>query len=301
MAVDDSLHSSSGTLVEPVSIETHSSPFDRDRIAPASLASRLAFPAAFLAIGVTLLVLFFGILRINNGTFLYTLDDPYIHLALSDQIRHGNYGLYPGTHAAPSSSILFPFLLATASGTPLHPYFPLLINVCAIFLTAEIMRRFLLHLNLGTDTFAVVAQAAALYLMALCFNLIGVVFTGLEHSLHIATVAAIVYGLALFLDRGRMPAWLPFAIVLCPLIRYEGLALSVGALLILALRGRIAAALTSLAAIVLLLGSFSLFLVKLGLPPLPSSILSKSTEPTITFLGVSARTSARCSLIPPAC
>jgi hypothetical protein len=236
----------------------------------------MAFPAAFFVIGAALLTLFFGILEINNGTFLYTLDDPYIHLALSDQIRHGNYGLYPGTHAAPSSSILFPFLLATVSGTPLHPYFPLLINVCALFFTVEIMRRFLLHLHLGRDAAATVVQAIALCLMAFCFNLIGVVFTGLEHSLHIATVAAIVYGLALFVDSRRMPAWLPFAIVLCPLIRYEGLALSVGALLVLALRGRLKTALATFAAIVALLGSFSLFLIKLGLPPLPSSILSKS-------------------------
>lgn len=237
---------------------------------------RLAFPLAFLGIVATLVALFVGVLRINNHTFLYTLDDPYIHLALSDQIRHGNYGLYAGTHAAPSSSIIFPFLLAVTAGTPVHPYFPLLINVVALFFTAEIMRRFLLHLRLGTDDFALAAQAALLFLMALCFNLIGVVFTGLEHSLHIATVATIIYGLVLFIDCKKLPYWLPAAIVLCPLIRYEGLALSVGALLILALRGRVKIALATFAVIVVLLGGFSLFLIKLGLPPLPSSILSKS-------------------------
>jgi hypothetical protein len=270
------LRSSSGNSVDPVSIEAPSGGFAPKRNANQSLTARLASPIAFLAIGAILFTLFVGILRINNGTFLYTLDDPYIHLALSDQIRHGNYGLYPGTHAAPSSSILFPFLLAIVSGTPLHPYFPLLINICALFFTAEVMRRFLLHLRLGTDDFAIAAQAAAVFIVALSLNLIGVVFTGLEHSLHIATVAAIVYGLALFLDRDKMPSWLPVAIVLCPLVRYEGMALSSGALLVLALRGRFRTALATFAVIFVLLGGFSVFLIKLGLPPLPSSVLVKS-------------------------
>jgi len=278
MSSGDSPRASSATLLGGISVETRSAHVGTNQSHNRSLIARLAFPVAFLAIGVTLVALFAGILRINDGKFLYTLDDPYIHLALSDQIRHGNYGLYPGTHAAPSSSILYPFLLAPLSGTPLHPWLPLFLNVCALFFTAEILRRFLLHLKLApeTDTFATVAQAVVLYLMALSFNLIGVVFTGLEHSLHIAAVAATIYGLALFLESDRLPEWLPAAIVISPMIRYEGLALSTAALLILALRGRIRRALATFAAMVALLGGFSLFLMKLGLPPLPSSVLVKS-------------------------
>jgi hypothetical protein len=247
---------------------------DREGLYP--VWARIAAPMAFAAIAAILAVLFAAVLRINHGTFTYTLDDPYIHLALSDHIRHGNYGLYPGTHAAPSSSILFPFLLAVASGTPLHPYFPLLLNIACLFATVEIVRRFLRHLRLGSDSLAVVAQAVALVLIALSFNLIGVVFTGLEHNLHIALVAATVYGLVLVIDQHRMPAWLPAVLVLAPLVRYEGLALSLGGILLLALRGRRLTALVTLAWIVVLLGGFSFFLMKLGLPALPSSIMVKS-------------------------
>lgn len=231
---------------------------------------------SFATIGIILAGLFLIILKLNSGTFIYTLDDPYIHLALSDQIRHGNYGVNAGLHAAPSSSILFPFLLAPAAGTFLHPYLPLILNCLALFITVEIMRRFLLHLRLAQDTFGTVALAASLVLMALCFNMIGLVFTGLEHSLHIAAVAGIVCGLALFLDENRMPLWLPAIIVLCPLLRYEGLPLSLAALLVLALRGRWRAAAGGFACIVLFLAGFSAFLEKLGLPALPSSILVKS-------------------------
>jgi hypothetical protein len=226
--------------------------------------------------GVILLGLFLSILKLNSGTFIYTMDDPYIALALSDQIRHGNYGMNAGLHAAPASSILYPFLLAPASGTPFHPYLPLILSCLALFATLTIVWRLFAHLRLAEDTFGIVAQAAALLLLAVCLNLIGVAFCGLEHSLHIAAVAGCIYGLALFLDKGKMPAWLPAVIVINPLLRYEGLALSFGAILVLALRGRWRAATGTFALIVLFVGGFSAFLVRLGLPPLPSSILSKS-------------------------
>ena len=272
MSLDDSLRFSSATTLNPPSESPHSTTPDQ----VSRSTSSIAFPLAFAAIAIAVVVLFAAILKINDHTFIYTLDDPYIHLALSDQIRHGNYGLYDGTHAAPSSSIIFPFLLAVASGTALHPYLPLLINLCALFFTVEVIRRLIVHVKLGHDTFAISVQAGFLFLITLCSNLIGVVFTGLEHSLHIAFTAAIVYGLALLLDTRKMPAWLPAVIILCPLVRYEGLALSMGALLVLALRGRLRTALAAAVAIAILMGGFSAFLVKLGLPPLPSSILSKS-------------------------
>jgi len=213
---------------------------------------------------------------LNSGTFIYSMDDAYIDLALSDQISHGNYGIEAGLHAAPASSILYPLLLAPASGTPLHPYLPLIINSLALFATLVIIWRLFAHLRLAEDTFGIVAQAIALLLLAVYLNLIAVVFTGFEHSLHIATVAACVYGLTLFLDKGKMPAWLPAVIVLAPLLRFEGLALSFAALVVLALRGRWRTAVATFALIVLLIGGFSAFLVSMGLPPLPSSVLTKS-------------------------
>jgi hypothetical protein len=239
-------------------------------------AATIAFPLVLAAAGVILLGLFLSILKLNNGAFIYTMDDPYVALALSDQIRHGNYGIDAGLHCAPASSILFPFLLAPASGTPLHPYLPLILNCLALFATMAIMWRLFKHLRLAEDTFGIVAQAIALLLLAICLNLIGVVFSGLEHSLHIAATAACIYGLALFLDEDKMPVWLPAVIVINPLLRYEGLALSLGAILVLAVRGRWRTAAATFALMVLFIGGFSVFLVWLGLPPLPSSILSKS-------------------------
>jgi len=110
------------------------------------------------------------------------LDDPYIDLALSDQIHHGNYGIGNGQHAAPASSILYPLLLVPAAGTPVHPYLPLILNSIALFGTIEIVRRFFAHVSPAEDNFGIAVQAATIIAMAICFNLIGVVFTGLEHT-----------------------------------------------------------------------------------------------------------------------
>ncbi|MGO9778134.1 MAG: hypothetical protein ACLQGT_01760 [Terracidiphilus sp.] len=256
-------------------------------VKPPTLSARLAFPLVLTVTGAILLGLVLAILRLNNGTFIYTMDDAYIDLALSDQIHHGNYGIEAGLHSAPASSILYPLLLAPASGTPLHPYLPLILNSLALFATLVIVWKLFVHLRLAEETFGIVAQAATLLLLAICLNLIGVVFTGFEHSLHIATVAACVYGLTLFLDKDKMPAWLPAVIVLAPLLRFEGLALSLAAIVVLALRGRWRTALATFALIVLFVGGFSAFLVSLGLPPLPSSVLTKSDIAAISVSGAS--------------
>jgi len=256
-----------------------------------SCAGKTGLTACLLVltlIGAILLGLFLSILKMNKGVFLYSMDDPYITLALSDQIRHGNYGMYPGAPAAPGSSILYPLLLASASGTPLHPYLPLILASLALFATLVIMWRLFAHLRLAQDNFGIIVQAAALLLLAIYLNLIGVVFTGQEHNLHIGVVAATVYGMALFLDSGKMPRWLPAVIVLAPLLRYEGLALSFAALMVLALRGRWRTALGTFAVIVLFVGGFSAFLVHQGLPPLSSSILTKSAVATNVVRGASS-------------
>ncbi|MGD0730930.1 MAG: hypothetical protein ABR956_06680 [Terracidiphilus sp.] len=252
-------------------------------------AGIISFSAALVLIGAVMLGLFFSILKLNGGTFIYTADDPYIALALSDQVRHGNYGINSGQHASPCSAILPPLLLVAASGTPLHPYLPLILNCLGLFATLLIVWRFLLHLRLVEGTFGRVAESITVLLLAFCFNLVGVVFTGLEQSLHVAIIAACIYGLALFLDTGKMPAWLPAAIVVSPLMRYEGICLSIAVLAVLALRGRWRTAVGTFVVMALCLGAFSAFLVFLKLPPLPSSVLTKSAVAANGVGGAGAR------------
>jgi len=52
------------------------------------------------------------VLMAAHGHLVYPLEAAYTHLALAEQISVGHYGLVAGEAAAPSSSILYPFLLA---------------------------------------------------------------------------------------------------------------------------------------------------------------------------------------------
>ena len=53
-----------------------------------------------------------AILALNDGHLVFTLDDPYVHLALAEHLQRGHYGVNPNELSAPSSGIVWPFLLA---------------------------------------------------------------------------------------------------------------------------------------------------------------------------------------------
>ena len=66
------------------------------------------------AIAVFLSVVVFELVAIlvgNGGGFSFTLDDPYIHLALSENLLQGHYGVNVQEYLSPASSIIWPILL----------------------------------------------------------------------------------------------------------------------------------------------------------------------------------------------
>jgi hypothetical protein len=199
---------------------------------------------------------------------VYSLDDPYIHLALARQILHGHYGINPGEFAAPASSILWPFLLAPFSFTRLVEFLPLAINLGALVVAVWWLQRWLE--TWLSPWWALVATAA----LALALNLYGLVLTGMENSLQVTL--AIIVALSLMREKLGWPFWL--SVVLLPLIRYEGLAISLPVLALLVLKpGRRLPALAAAAIVVGVVVGFSLFLHSHGVGLLPSSVLAKST------------------------
>src|SRR5262249_14612423 len=94
--------------------------------------SALWIPVACLVVLPSAALLFLILLH-DGGHFTYTLDDPYIHLALARNIAFGGYGINPGEPAAPSSSILWPFLLAPFARLPaIFELAPLLLNLLCL-------------------------------------------------------------------------------------------------------------------------------------------------------------------------
>lgn len=241
----------------------------------ASRQSWLWVAAIFLVLFAVHLGLNLGI---NSGQLTYTLDDAYIHLSLAENIARGHYGINPGESSAPASSVLWPFLLAPLAPWSFGLYFPLVINVLAALATLGVYCLILSSVAIGTG-----APSSRVYIIGSCSvlmigtNLLGLVFSGMEHSLQVLVALLLLYGIILESRTGRLHWWVTVLIVVGPLIRYELLALSVPGLCYLLYRRHHRAALAGIVGMIVLLGGYSLFLLSIGVGPLPSSLSAKSS------------------------
>ncbi len=220
------------------------------------------------------LALFFTIRHRNDGVFTYSLDDPYIHLALAENLAHGHYGINPGEASSPSSSIVWPFLLVPFAGTAWHMYVPLAWNVLFCGMAAWLIGWIVDGWESLSGAWLVrFAFAFALMLVA---NLAGLTLTGMEHGLQVLLAICCAAGMAEALAGRPMPVWCLAAAVLGPLVRYENFAVVAALAVALYGLGRARAGFT--VAGLSLIGPvlFSAFLLTRGLPALPSSVLVKA-------------------------
>lgn len=226
----------------------------------------------FLALSITFLLFLSFSLALTNGVFIYSLDDPYIHLALAENITQGHYGINTSEMAAPSSSILWPFLLAFFSAFEL---IPLLLNMGLTFINLSIITELLR----STQPALLVSNNklnTTAFILLVSFNGIGLPFTGMEHVLHTTLTLVIIFGMHQLSDGKKVASWLWLAIILNPLVRYEGLAMSGLALLYIMYFGGTIRAMFAGLTIVSIMGAFSGFLYSNDLGMLPSSVIAKS-------------------------
>lgn len=209
---------------------------------------------------------FFLSVKMNDGVFLYTLDDPYIHLALAENIRAGHYGINPGEPTSPSSSVIWPFMLVPFAGTSFFNIIPLAMNLFFAGATALVLLRFYGRECLLCALVSVFA-----------FSLPGLVLTGMEHSLQVFLAVVLAAG-ACHLSEGRgFPRYLLWAAAAAPLVRYECLAVSLPVIGMAFMLGERKRALIAAGVLLVAIGGFSVFLLSLGLSPLPASVLAKSS------------------------
>ena len=216
-----------------------------------------------------------AILVATRGVFSFTLDDPYIHLAMAEEIGRGGYGVNPGEPASASSSALYPYLLAALLKLGVGQFSALGLNLLAGALSAGLLLRLAQAGGLVGLRASWLTLAGLAAVLTLALNLAGLAFSGMEHGLHVALGLAALLGLARLSGEGKAPGWLVPVLALAPLIRFEGLAILVGgsAALIVAGRWREALAAMGLGGAGLALFAFSLR--ARGLPWLPSSVLAK--------------------------
>jgi hypothetical protein len=236
-------------------------------------AAKLSIYGATSAIGILLVC----VVWICGGNLVYSLDDPYIHLELASHIADGWYGINGSEHSSPASSILWPYLMA-AFPSAVREYAPFLVNTVFCLLSVNLLTKLI---DAGGELKPIL-KASLVVLLAFGLNWFGLIFTGLEHT---AQVFLTVY-IALCVVRGWISWWLVVALVTLPLIRYEGLAITLSVSAYLFFTGHAKKALAAALLSVALVGLFSLYLASLGLPYLPSSVVAKAAQPTGNLTGI---------------
>ncbi len=210
-------------------------------------------------------------LMLTDGVFVYPLDDPYIHLSMAEQMVAGGYGVNPGEYASADSSILFPVLLMPLAGTGFHEFLPLVYNAAGLALALVLLAKIIANSGLGPR-----AALLALVVAPLGLNFQGVALLGMEHMLHVAVMLMGMLGLMRWLKTGHINAMLIAAILLGPLLRYEGLGLSLVLSAALFLSGHKKAGAVLALGSALPLVAFGLWLQSLGLHFAPNSVMAKA-------------------------
>jgi len=240
--------------------------------------------ALYLAVVVGLLLI---ILHRDGGVFTYTLDDPYIHLALAQSIAHGHYGINLSEASSPSSSILWPFLLTPFSDRACNQYLPLLWNILfcgtAAWWLGRIVDGWQPRAGVAGEAVSATSRriawlgrfvlAAALMLLA---NLAGLTFIGMEHGLQVLLAILCAAGVLEAFSGRRIPAWSLCAAALGPMVRYENFALVAAVAVVLYGQQRWRTALKLLGISLIGPALFSCFLLSRGLPALPCSVMVKA-------------------------
>jgi hypothetical protein len=190
----------------------------------------------------------------------------------------GLYGINAQEYSSPSSSIIFPFLLSPFVLLGVEKLVPLtlglLCNAASVWMIVGFFHR---HAIAGGSGDRHPAWLLLVPLLLLSVNAIALPFVGMEHPMHLLVVVLTMTGLVRLGETARMNGALAIGVVMGPLIRFEGLALSGAVLLILFAKGHARAGLLLGTLLGLAFGSYVLFMHAHGLPLTPSSVLVKST------------------------
>jgi len=236
--------------------------------------------ASLLVLWITLWLLLDNSLEKNNGNFIYTLDDPYIHMAIARNLtEHGVWGVTRYEFSSLSSSLIWTLSLsavfAVFGDNDIVPFvLNVLLGSILLFLIFNLLRRRSSNILLF------------LLLLAIIFfsPLPALIFTGLEHVLHIITALVFVHlaSVRLTTETSENRSKLFFlTAALLPAIRFEGLFMVfVVCLLLLARKRRMEAIKTGICAF-LPIGVYGIISAANGWYLLPNSVLLKGNLPAL--------------------
>ncbi len=236
---------------------------------------KLPFLTATAVLTIVVAVELYFVLAMNAGMFVYALDDAYIHLSLAQNIARGEYGINAGEFSSPSSSILWPFLLAPFASLSGFYLVPFIVNVLFSVGTLYIAWR-ILDAVYGEEKHAPMIIALFLILLIPAAGMTGLIFSGMEHSLQIFSIIAILYAIVQEVRGSYNAAVTIGTLIIASLVRYENLAIVLFAVAFFASRGKFRAAAAAGGSVIVLHLLFSFFLYHHGSTLLPLSVLLKT-------------------------
>lgn len=223
-------------------------------------------------------VMYRAVLVKTGGHFVYALDDPYIHLALAENLAHGHYGINATEFSSPSSSIVWPFLLIPFTGTELNSYLPLLWNILFGAMSAGLIGLLVARSPLWVEESGPMPwwqKAITIVLLLFAGNLFSLTMIGMEHVLQVLLAICCALGALEGLAGRPVPLWCLAAAAIAPSVRYEDFTLTLAVCAVLAGAGRWKRAATVFGLSLIPVAAFSVFLKSKGLPLLPVSVLVK--------------------------
>lgn len=259
-----------------------------------TLMPKIFSPATVLILALGALVLPVAaiewyVLRHTSGTFMYPLDDTFIHMALARNLAfHGVWGMNPYAFASASSSVLYTILLAALFKIfSVQVLIPFVINALVAIGVLVIVRRWL-------ENEGVSGAGQLVILLGLIFltPLPILVICGMEHTLQSLFCFLFIYGFSGWLEKAsRTGSWkMPWSLfvygMLVTFIRYEGLfVIAVAGVLLLHHRKPGAAISLGLVS-ALPLVVFGAYSVAKGSYFLPNSVLLKSAGAPLNISGM---------------
>jgi hypothetical protein len=236
-----------------------------------------------------LYILYFSIFAVtyyrNEGHYIYSLDDAYIHMAIAKNVAlHGVWGVTKYEFSSSSSSILWTGMLAVVYLLfGVRDYVPFLLNL--IFASLIILSAFFI-----LNRFRIKPFYSLYILLAIVFltPLPPLMFTGLEHVMHIWVSLLFIYFVSAELSgeekSNRNILWLLVVSLMLPSIRYEGIFLAVIASILFLIQKRFLNSILVFICAFLPIYVFGVISINNGWSFFPNSLLLKGSFPDITSL-----------------
>lgn len=225
-------------------------------------------------------------LKTNDGHFVYTLDDTYIHMAMAKNLsQHGVWGVTKYEFTSASSSLFWTaflaFLYLITGPNEIAPFL--------ISLISGILLLFPFYFFLKKEGVKPLYTFIILLILILMVNLPYYVITGLEHPLHaLITILFVLYSAEIVSGLRNKTIDSVVLLILAfmlPLLRYEGLVSILLLFILLLLQRKYLLSASVFLAGTLPISIFGLISINHGWSFFPHSMIMKWKFPDVTSPG----------------